>query len=227
MVINCLLCKGADVKIFWEQAGKINWEKYAKPHPADKVLRFFKCPTCELVFKNPDVFPEPAEEESVYKHHQNDPKETGYRNFLLQLLNPIVEKVKGNNAIGLDYGSGPFPSNAEILKDFGIQCESFDPFFKNDPDLLLKKYDFITCSEVVEHFYHPAEEFEKLSKLILPNGWLGIMTQSPPEDFANWWYHRDPTHVVFYSKNTFLWISANFGFKVHFVSESVTLLQKN
>jgi hypothetical protein len=45
--------------------------------------------------------------------------------------------------------------------------------------------------------------------MLKPRGLLAVNTQRVPDTFENWWYHRDPTHVVFYSLNTFLWIAAH------------------
>lgn len=51
--------------------------------------------------------------------------------------------------------------------------------------------------------------------MLNPGGYLGIMTRFYPEihgvpeaeTFANWYYHRDDTHIVFYSPDTFQWIA--------------------
>jgi cyclopropane fatty-acyl-phospholipid synthase-like methyltransferase len=68
-----------------------------------------------------------------------------------------------------------------------------------------RTYDFITCTEVVEHFHHPALEFRRLDALLKPGGWLAIQTTFQTDDarFARWNYRRDPTHVVFYRPYTF------------------------
>jgi hypothetical protein len=34
-----------------------------------------------------------------------------------------------------------------------------------------------------------------------------------PSPFAQWWYARDPTHVAFYSDQTFRWIEQKYDFK--------------
>ena len=67
-------------------------------------------------------------------------------------------------------------------------------------DALQRDYDVITLSEVAEHLFEPAVEFERLGRLLKPGGWLGVMTcfQTDDTSFARWHYRRDPTHVVFY-----------------------------
>ena len=67
--------------------------------------------------------------------------------------------------------------------------------------LCSKKMD-MKCTNLT-HFYYPFSEFELLDKMLNPSGILGIMTNFLSDDslFANWYYRRDPTHVVFYAKN--------------------------
>ena len=45
-------------------------------------------------------------------------------------------------------------------------------FFPNK-DILLKKYKFITCSEVL-HFCNPYHEFDKINNLLDNNSWFGV-----------------------------------------------------
>ena len=47
--------------------------------------------------------------------------------------------------------------------------------------------------------------FKLLDSLLLDSAWLGIMTCFLTEEsqFENWYYRKDPTHVVFYAEETF------------------------
>ena len=78
-------------------------------------------------------------------------------------------------------------------------------FFFPNKDLLNKQYKFVTCTETVEHFFDPYNEFTLLDKLLLNGGWLGVMTCFLTDDsqLDNWYYRKDPTHVVFYARETF------------------------
>ena len=100
-------------------------------------------------------------------------------------------------------------------------------FFKNQ-NIFLRKYNFITCSEVVEHFFQPYEEFNKIDNLLSTNSWLAIMTSFMTEDylFKNWHYRRDPTHVVFYKKITFKIIANQRKWKIKFPSKNIVLFNK-
>jgi hypothetical protein len=57
-------------------------------------------------------------------------------------------------------------------------------------------------------------------------GILGVMTRLVPESFESWWYHRDPTHVVFYSEATLCWIGSHFGFTILEQRGDVVVLRK-
>ena len=94
--------------------------------------------------------------------------------------------------------------------------------------MFLKNYKFITCSEVVEHFFKPYEEFDKINNLLDNNSWFGVMTTFLPKNnlFENWYYRRDPTHVVFYKKKTFQYIGFQRNWQVFFPSENIALFHK-
>ena len=64
--------------------------------------------------------------------------------------------------------------------------------------------------------------------MLRSGGWLGVMTEmlEPEVDFARWWYHREPTHVCFYTRETMVWIAERYGWRVEFPRKNVTLFQK-
>ncbi len=152
----------------------------------------------------------------------------GYVSFLKRLADPLMLKLRGNSK-GLDFGCGPGPTLSVILKDKGHEIFNYDPYYFPDSSLLNNKYDFITCTEVLEHFYQPRKEFLLLDTLLKENNsFLGIMTQILPQgtDFNTWWYHRDPTHVSIYSLKTFLWISEWMGWKMQIPENGVVIYSK-
>ena len=93
----------------------------------------------------------------------------------------------------------------------------FDPFFNKNDEYLNKKYQLITSTEVVEHFVDPLKEFKHLARLLEEGGYLLIMTRLRTmnnEEFLNWWYRRDLTHISFYNHKTFQEIGKKFGLKI-------------
>lgn len=149
-----------------------------------------------------------------YELHRNDLASPDYKNFVAPLAKAIQERVSAGSH-GLDFGCGSAPIMAHILGEAGYQMQAFDPFFKPDYGALNRRYDFVVASEVVEHFYSPAVEFRNLKSLIKPGGVLGLMTLLIDEqtDFPNWYYRRDPTHVVFYTVDALHWIQRRFGYQ--------------
>ena len=189
---------------------------------------YYCCDSCGLVWKKAADRPSASDELVHYGTHENNPSDPAYRAFLARLWEPLKEKLP-TGASGLDYGSGPGPTLYLMAQEDGFECDHYDPFFHPNESVLEKKYDFITCSETAEHFYHPAEEFKRLAGLLKPGGVLGIMTSMRDEthEFATWHYRYDPTHVAFYSRNTFEFIKEQFDFSaIEFPCRNVVILRR-
>lgn len=188
---------------------------------------YLRCPTCLATIMAPQSRLTPGEEKQIYELHENDPEDAGYRRFLTKLADPLTERLPPG-AEGLDFGCGPGPALAGMLEEAGFTMALYDPFFHPDMASLDRSYDFITCTEVVEHIYEPAEVFNLLDRLLRPGGWLGIMTcfQTDDERFDNWHYRRDPTHVVFYRQATFEWLARKYGWALEVPVKDVVLLRK-
>lgn len=209
---GCPLCHSKEVHSF------------ARAHRRD----YFECASCRLVHLAPHQRLDPAAEREHYGTHENDPADPGYRAFLSRVAAPLKERLSAG-AVGLDYGSGPGPTLSVMLGEEGFRVECYDPFFAPDPAVLRRSYDFITCTETAEHFYRPAEEFARLHGLLVPGGWLALMTEMLAEEqsFEQWRYARDPTHVCFYRRHTMEWIAANYDWSAEFPRTSVVLFQKS
>ena len=208
---SCTVCKSSNIDFFLK-SGK---------------LLYWGCNVCGSIFLDPKNYVSNSDEKKHYLKHNNSITDLNYKNFLLKLIEPVKDKIS-NSDIGLDYGCGFAPALANIFKSYGFKVELYDPFFFPNKDVLSKKYKFITCSEVVEHFFNPYEEFEKIDYLLDNNSWFGLMTTFLPDDklFENWHYRRDPTHVVFYKKKTFQHIGYQRNWQVFFPSENIALFYK-
>lgn len=166
----------------------------------------------------------PEDERERYTYHNNAAGDPAYVQFLSRLADPLARHLK-RGARGLDFGCGPAPVLAELLSDAGFPCEAYDPFFAPRPELLEREYDFVACSEVVEHAYDPAAMFSLFARLLGGGGTLGVMTRfhGHEKPFAEWWYRRDPTHVCFYNEATMQWVADRHGWKVEFPRPHVAL----
>ena len=81
---------------------------------------------------------------------------------------------------------------------------------------------------MAEHFRQPLEEFERLWSLLRPGGILGLMTRlrEAGQDFAGWYYKKDPTHICFYSRTSFAWLARQFGARLELHGADVILLHR-
>lgn len=179
---------------------------------------YYRCTRCDLIFLDSRFHLSPQEEKWRYEQHNNTIEEEGYVNFLGKFLEEAVEPYLTDQMRVLDYGSGPSPVLCQLLAQKGIVAEAYDPYFA--PKNLQAGYDLITCSEVMEHVYEPATVLAELVHLLHPGGYLSIMTRFHPgeEHFTGWWYHRDPTHVVFYSTTTMNWTARQYPLQIVFIN---------
>ena len=110
----------------------------------------------------------------------------------------------------------------------GFPTHNYDLFFYDDEALLSRKYDFVVCTEVLEHLRRPADDLARLEVLLKPGGLLGVMTGVLEDDasFGDWWYRRDFTHICFYRPETLAWIARRFGWELSRPSRDAALFRK-
>jgi ribosomal protein S27AE len=193
----------------------------------DKRRAYFRCGECALVFVDPASHLSTAEEKARYGLHENDPADSAYRGFLRRLADPLTERLGEGPLKGLDFGSGPGPTLSVIMEERGYTMSIYDPFFAPDAAVLQQRYDFVTCTEVLEHFRRPAKEWRLLLSLVKPGGWLGIMTRllEDPGAFGTWYYKEEDTHVCFFSHATFHYLAVRDGLEVEFLGKDVIILR--
>ncbi|MFN7027656.1 MAG: class I SAM-dependent methyltransferase, partial [Pseudorhizobium sp.] len=209
--LACRLCSSTDLR----------------PMEGSPARPYWHCQRCDTVFVDQAALPGPVLEHAHYCRHENDPADPQYRRFLARLGQPLLERLTPQSS-GLDYGCGPGPGLAAMFREAGHEVALFDPFFAPDRSVLGAQYDYILCCEVAEHFHQPGEQFARLTSLIKPGGWIGIMTcfRDRERSFEGWHYRRDPTHVVFYTKDSFEWISRQHGLAIEIPRKNVVLLHK-
>ena len=185
---------------------------------------FRECPACQLVFRDPGEHLDAAAADARYREHRNFLDDPRYLAFLDRLGAPVAQRLPPG-ARGLDYGCGPVHGIATLMEPRGFPMASWDPLFHPDDGPLRETYDFVTCSEVLEHVADPREALDRLAALLHPGGLLAIMTQfrGDAAHFTGWHYHRDPTHVCFYSPDTMRWIAEQRGWRVELPADGITL----
>ncbi len=209
----CLVCDSKIDSVFFEKFEKINQKK--------KLRTYYFCKSCEYIYLKPSQRLTSFDEKKRYLQHNNDTEDPRYVKFLSSLYDCSVRK---EDCKILDFGSGP----TESMKSLNSSIESYDPFFFNDKSLLSQKYDLIFCSEVVEHFYNPKLEFQKLKLRLEPKGRLAIRTGviENLSEFSSWKYRQDETHVGFFRKKTFEYLAEVFNWKLTQKSSSIFLLDE-
>lgn len=193
----------------------------------DRRRPYLRCEACELVFVPPGWHLIREAERAEYDLHRNEIHDPGYRAFLSRLAEPLASRLPAG-ASGLDFGCGPGPALAQLLREHGFQVALFDSFYLPDAAALQSRYDFICATEVVEHLHRPGWELARLWSLLAPQGWLGIMTKlvRDQQAFANWHYKNDLTHVCFFSAATWSWWAREKGADLELIGADVILLRK-
>jgi len=185
---------------------------------------YFHCLLCDTIFLNPKYYIDTNEEKRRYLKHQNNYIDEGYLKFLSKIRDPMLKYVN-NNDIGIDYGCGHTPVLSKMFKDCGIVVDNYDYYFyKNIP--LINHYNFLVCSEVIEHFHDPMSEFLTMKSILKEKSILAFMTSMHKKDlnFEDWWYKNDPTHVIFYSLNTFEYLANFFNKRIVYHFKDVVIL---
>lgn len=210
-LVPCPLCREAVTESLWR----------------DSRREYQQCPDCRLIFVPAKYHLSPAEEKAVYDHHENSPDDSRYRNFLKRILDPVAQRITPNSR-GLDFGSGPGPTLSVMFTEAGHVMEIYDPYYSADASPLNQDYDFVTASEVVEHFCDPQTDLNRMWDCVCPGGVLGIMTKMARDlaAFRNWHYKNDPTHVSFFLRETFAWLAGHWGAELIIAGEDVVLFTK-
>jgi len=206
----CPLCKGSNHHLFTKGENR----------------EYHHCNECDLVFVPSSFFVSTNEEKAKYDNHKNTPQDQGYCNFLNRLLTPLSSHLKEGD-YGLDFGSGPGPTLSILMKEHGYKMDIYDIFYHDDKTVFNKTYDFITSTEVIEHLHNPLSEIKKLWKCLKHDGVLGLMTAFRVDDFENWYYKRDLTHINFWTPKTFEWLANHLNASLDIPESGVVILKKH
>jgi hypothetical protein len=188
---------------------------------------YYRCPQCDSIQLIQSQILPPLVEKNVYDTHHNDVHDPRYQAFVSPVTDYILSHFDKNH-MGLDFGSGPGPVVAEMLKQNGYQINLYDPYYHNDLKNLAMKYNYIIACEVIEHFNYPSKVFNQLSNLIQPTGSWVFFTWLYDEsiDFNQWHYKNDETHVIFYTKKTLNFIKKAYHFEDLYIQDRLIVFRK-
>lgn len=170
----------------------------------------------------------PQQERAYYDLHENSLEDAGYRRFLSRCAEPLLAALPPDSE-GLDFGCGPAPLLAKMLRNAGHKVALYDLHYADNRAVLKRQFDFIVATEVVEHLREPGEELGALWSRLRPGGLLVLMTKLviSRERFASWHYIRDPTHICFFSEDSVRWLADTLNAEVQFVDRDVIFLRKS
>ena len=166
----------------------------------------FHCPHCELIFKSERCFPTEAQELKKYNEHHNSLENAGYVAMFERFIDYTLAHIRRPVKTVLDFGSGPTPVLAELLRRHGFDVAVYDKHFAPAAPEENARFDLITSTEVIEHIADPMQTLTWLKSRLVPGGTLALMTQFHDNSetfYRNWWYRRDPTHLCFFTPKTF------------------------
>ena len=201
-----------------------------KVEDKEKLLDYYRCSSCGFISLDDTHRVDTKREKYQYDQHNNSLENEGYvamfEEFIELSFAPYLEKIK----TALDFGSGPTPVFSELLKRRGLEVDIYDIFYAPKRVYEDKSYDLITSTEVFEHLSKPLEVFELLSQHLNPNGYIALMTKFPPLDdneFLNWWYRRDATHISFFTPKSFEIMAKKEGLELlKTINGNIALFQK-
>lgn len=189
---------------------------------------YYRCQICDLIFVDLRQRVAPHRELQQYLQHQNAEDDEGYLIFQDQLLLPMQKYLTQPRRI-MEFGSGPSPVFAHRLEKLGHHVSRFDIYFAADANVLSgqQRYEVITAIEVFEHLRDPGMTLQTWRRLLRPGGWLGVMSLiwQDRDDFTNWWYLRDPTHITFLTPKTIRFIGDQYGWLLVYQSARVVIWQ--
>lgn len=217
--MSCPLCLGQDHHLFHQDNNKRSQRQYVQ------------CAQCHLVFVPSQYYLSSALEKAEYDKHENDTNDARYEGFLNRLwseLRPRLSLAPATQKI-LDFGCGPGPLLAKMMREAGFDVAVYDHFYAPDQSVLQPSYyDAITSTEVIEHLHAPKQVFEQWLSWLKPEGYLGLMTKlvTSQAAFANWHYKNDLTHVCFFSEESFNWLAHTYDLEVSIIGKDVIFVKK-
>ena len=193
-------------------------ETYSRFFPLgkNKTRLYCHCRVCGGIFCARDYLSSPAGEKERYLLHENSVCDEKYLGMLKGFVSRVL-KTPGVNAFPgmriLDFGCGPSPVLAYLLREDGYAAYGTDPFFFPEGwpeysrlEISPGSFDLVLCHECAEHFHFPGKTFSEMASFVKPEGFCAVSTRfippagsSFPDFFEKWWYRMDFTHVAFYS----------------------------
>lgn len=210
--MSCPLCSSALFQIF----------------DTDKIRQYCQCEQCSMIYVPRSELISLAEEEKRYDSHENAADDSTYVAYLAGTRDQVLPFLSAHQR-GLDFGCGKTELLSQLFAEYGHLVDSYDIFFQPREEIWRRTYDFIILSEVIEHLREPLETMKVLRSLLKAQGQIFIKTKFHPsskEEFKNWFYKRDKTHIQFFNPSSMNFLGSVLGASgVEFLGQDLTQLR--
>lgn len=208
--VTCNLCGSADQRIVYSKPD----EHFAR----DEWFTVVECVNCGLGFLNPRPTPEEMFHYYPSQYYEYDQLQPDFHERRYEIEAEVV-RAKIPDGVGrslLDVGcaNGNFPrrmqmlgwevegvevsKNSETIKDFKVYQEQFPDIPIDNP-----RYDAITAWSVLEHVHDPLAHFQKVSKILKPNGIFVFVVPNFESLSSRSLFREDtPRHLYFFKPGT-------------------------
>jgi hypothetical protein len=188
------------------------------------------CQHCDFISKDKGDHISTHQALDIYDSHQNSIHDLVYVEYFTDFLDKAVFPFISSYRNGLDFGSGPSPVLAQMLRDtYGYNMDIYDLYYSPIKSYLDKTYDLISVTEVVEHLEDPMQYFSLFVEHCNEDGILAVMTHfhsKNEEEFLNWHYIRDRSHVSFFNVRTFEVIAKKMNLEIIYTDHKKYLTLK-
>jgi SAM-dependent methyltransferase len=195
---------------------------------------FLKCPNCSLIFTND--LPKKAAEESHYKTQWQTTALDFWGSQATGLISYIGKYgILPDNHRILDFGSGS-GELAQELQRRGYRVTALEPM--TDGYLKDQNYPFffdaVVAIEVIEHLPNVWEELQEIEKVLKPEGIILFSTgltnpfidlPDAVEQFKEWWYKDDPTHISFFCNQTLSIMAEMKNYSIEIFGDKVFIIK--
>lgn len=169
---------------------------------------FYKCPQCWLIFTN--EISTSSEQETHYKKQWRDEDKSFWKGQVDVLEKIIGKHVKPRRILDFGSGSGALTQEFQSRNYDVTPVEPMVTGYLKDQNFT-GKFNVVLAVEVFEHLLNLWDEIEEIEKILEPGGIIlaataltnpFIQRDQAQEEFKEWWYKDDPTHVNFFCNKT-------------------------
>jgi SAM-dependent methyltransferase len=134
-----------------------------------------------------------------------------------QTISSMFGRTK--NIALLDYGGGTGRLSECLRSDGFAIADSFDPLTPHHATLPARRYDVVTCFEVLEHLCDPISGIESIARHVDERGIVYFSTSLQDADFdkagLGWWYIGPRNgHISIFSRSALTLAWGRFGFRI-------------